>query len=124
MRTESVPIDATVVVMAGPRKDYLPGELTQIEGYLRRGGNLLLLLDPESPPSIAAFATGLGLTTPEKVVIDPERRLAGGEGVTVMVSDMLPSFLVSGTLEAPPGLLVRPAFPGAGYHRELHRSSS
>jgi ABC-type uncharacterized transport system involved in gliding motility auxiliary subunit len=102
MRTESVPIDATVVVMAGPRKDYLPGELTQIEGYLRRGGNLLLLLDPESPPSIAAFATGLGFTTPEKVVIDPERRLAGGEGVTVMVSDMLPSFLVSGTLEAPP----------------------
>lgn len=102
MRTESVPIDATVVVMAGPRKDYLPGELTQIEGYLRRGGNLLLLLDPESPPSIAAFTTGLGFTTPEKVVVDPEQRLAGGEGVTVTVADMLPSFLVSGTLEAPP----------------------
>ncbi len=102
MRTESVPIDATVVVMAGPRKDYLPGELTQIEGYLRRGGNLLLLLDPESPPSLAAFATALGITTPEQVVVDPERRLAGGEGVTVMVSEMLSSFLVSGTLEAPP----------------------
>ena len=51
-----------------------------------------------SPPSrrVSAF------TTPEQVVVDPERRLAGGEGVTVMVSDMLPSFLVSGTLEAPP----------------------
>lgn len=103
MQTESVPIDATVVVMAGPRKDYLPGELTQIEGYLRRGGNLLLLLDPETPPSIAAFAASLGIVaTGDRVVVDPEQRLAGGEGVTVMVADLLPSFLVSGTLEAPP----------------------
>lgn len=103
MRTESVPIDATVVVMAGPRKDYLPGELTQIEGYLRRGGNLLLLVDPETPPSIAAFAASLGIVaTGDRVVVDPERRLAGGEGVTVMVADLLASFLVSGTLEAPP----------------------
>lgn len=103
MQTESVPIDATVVVMAGPRKDYLPGELTQIDGYLRRGGNLLLLVDPETPPSIAAFAAGLGIVaTGERVVVDPERRLAGGEGVTVMVAELAPSFLVSGTLEAPP----------------------
>jgi gliding motility-associatede transport system auxiliary component len=102
MQTESVPIDATVVVMAGPRKDYLPGELTQLEGYLHRGGNVLLLLDPETPASITAFVGGLGITSPEQVVVDPERRLAGGEGVTVMVSDLLSSFLVSGTLEAPP----------------------
>ena len=102
MRTESIPVDATAVVMAGPRKDYLPGELEQITGYLGRGGNLLMLLDPETPASVAAFATTVGVTAPEQVVIDPERRLAGGEGVTVMVSDMLSSFLVSGSLEAPP----------------------
>jgi hypothetical protein len=102
MQTESVPIDATVVVMAGPRKDYLPGELTQIEGYVGRGGNLLVMLEPESPPSIAAFVAGLGVSAPPRVVVDPERRLAGGEGVTLMVSDLLSSFLVSGTLEAPP----------------------
>ena len=102
MRTESVPIDATVVVIAGPRKDYLPGELEQVQGYLSRGGNLLVMVDPETPSSVAAFITRLGLTTPEQVVVDPEKRLAGGEGVTLMVSDLLPSFLVSGTLEAPP----------------------
>lgn len=103
MRAESVPIDATVLVMAGPRKDYLPGEITQIEGYLHRGGNLLLLVDPETPSSIAAFAASLGVATPvDRVVVDPERRLAGGEAVTVMVADLLPSFLVSGTLESPP----------------------
>jgi len=102
MRTEAVPVDATVVVMAGPHKDYLPGELAQIDGYLRRAGNLLLLMDPDAPASVVAFATSLGIASPEQVVVDPERRLAGGEGVTLMVSDMLASFLVSGTLEAPP----------------------
>ncbi len=102
MQTESVPIDATVVVMAGPRKDYLPGELTQLQGYVGRGGNLLVMLEPDSPPSIAAFVAGLGVSAPPRVVVDPERRLAGGEGVTLMVSDLMPSFLVSGTLEAPP----------------------
>jgi ABC-type uncharacterized transport system involved in gliding motility auxiliary subunit len=102
MRTEAIPVDATVVVMAGPRKDYLPGELAQIDAYLRRAGNLLLLLDPETPASLAAFTTTLGITAPAQVVVDPERRLAGGEGVTLMVQDMLTSFLVSGTLEAPP----------------------
>lgn len=102
MRTESIPIDATVVVMAGPRKDYLPGELEQIQGYLSRSGNLLMLLDPETPASVAAFAARFGITSPDQVVIDPEKRLAGGEGVTLMVADLMPSFLVSGTLEAPP----------------------
>lgn len=102
MRTESVPVDATVVVMAGPRKDYLPGELAQITAYLGRAGNLLVMLDPESPPSVAAFTAGLGITAAPRVAVDPERRLAGGEGVTLMIADLLPSFLVSGTLEAPP----------------------
>jgi ABC-type uncharacterized transport system involved in gliding motility auxiliary subunit len=102
MQTESIPIDATAVVMAGPRKDYLPGELAQVEAYLGRGGNLLVMLDPESPASFAAFTAGFGVIAPPQVAVDPERRLAGGEGVTIMISDLLPSFLVSGTLEAPP----------------------
>lgn len=99
---DGVPADATALVIAGPRKDYLPGELEQIGAYLRRGGNVLLLVDPETPASVAAFAAGLGIVTPAQVVVDPEHRLAGGEGVTLMVSDTLRSFLVSGSLEAPP----------------------
>ncbi len=102
MQTESVPVDATVVVMAGPRKDYLPGELSQIEAYLGRAGNLLVMLDPEAPPSLAAFTASLGVSALSRVVVDPDQRLAGGEGVTLTVSDLLPSFLVSGSLEAPP----------------------
>jgi hypothetical protein len=99
---DGVPADATTLVIAGPRKDFLPGEAAAISAYVRRGGNVLLLLDPETPASPTALASDLGIVTAPEVVVDPEHRLAGGEGVTLMVSDMLRSFLVSGSLEAPP----------------------
>src|SRR5262249_37204793 len=76
---EGVPADATLVVVAGPRKDLLPGEAERIDAYLDRGGALLLLLDPESPPSFTAIAARRGITPLDQVVVDPERRLAQGE---------------------------------------------
>jgi len=99
---EGVPSDATLLVIAGPRKDLLSDEPARLDAYLDRGGALLLLLDPESPPSFAAIAARRGITPLDQVVVDPERRLAQGEGVTILVSGLTPSFLVSGTLEAPP----------------------
>ncbi len=99
---DGVPPDATVLIVAGPRKDLLPGEAARLDAYLNGGGALLLLLDPESPRTIAALAAGRGITPLDAVVIDPERRLASGEGVTILVSGLTPSFLVSGTLAAPP----------------------
>jgi hypothetical protein len=99
---EGVPADATAVIVAGPRKDLLPDEAARLDAYLDHGGALLLLLDPESPASIAAIPARRGITPLDAVVVDPERRLASGEGVTILVSGLTSSFLVSGTLEAPP----------------------
>src|SRR5690606_14270225 len=38
----AVPDDATLVVVAGPDTDFLPGELDAVRAYLQRGGKLLL----------------------------------------------------------------------------------
>jgi hypothetical protein len=97
-----VPADATVLIVAGPRKDLLPDEGARLDAYVERGGALLLLLDPESPASMAVIAARRGITPLDEVVVDPQRRLASGEGVTILVSGLTASFLVSGTLEAPP----------------------
>jgi ABC-type uncharacterized transport system involved in gliding motility auxiliary subunit len=99
---EGIPRDARLVVSAGARKDYLPNEIAALEAYLARGGNLLLLLDPESPPNLVALAERLGIRPEPRVVVDPEGRLAAGEGVTVLVSGLDQSLLVSRALEAPP----------------------
>ena len=51
---KEVPADATVVVIAGPRTDYLDFEIEMLKAYLTRGGKVLFLLDPpdktDAPP--------------------------------------------------------------------------
>ncbi len=49
----AVPADATVVVIAGPRTDYLPTEIDALTRYLDRGGKLLVMLDPPGGPDAA-----------------------------------------------------------------------
>jgi ABC-type uncharacterized transport system involved in gliding motility auxiliary subunit len=71
-----VPDDATVLIVAGPKTDYLPQELEIITGYLARGGKLLLMLDPpdraDSPAltNLIAFAKEWGVTVGNDIVLD------------------------------------------------------
>ena len=44
----AMPEDATVLVVAGPQTDLLPGEVEALRVYLDRGGKLLVLIDPPS----------------------------------------------------------------------------
>lgn len=71
-----VPDDAAVVVVGGPKIDYLAPEVDLLRGYLRRGGKLLLLIDPpdkaEAPAltNLIAFAREFGIEIGNNVVVD------------------------------------------------------
>src|SRR5262245_21592132 len=43
---KEVPADASVLVIAGPKLDYLPGEIDMVKAYLAKGGKVLFMLDP------------------------------------------------------------------------------
>ncbi|HVV49325.1 MAG TPA: Gldg family protein [Polyangia bacterium] len=45
---QEVPKDITVVMVLGPQKPFLPGELSALNRFIDRGGRLLLALDPEN----------------------------------------------------------------------------
>jgi ABC-type uncharacterized transport system involved in gliding motility auxiliary subunit len=72
----SVPDDASVVVVAGPKTDFFPQEIDALKKYLDRAGKLLLLLDPpdkpDSPPltSLVALAHDWGMDLGNDVVVD------------------------------------------------------
>lgn len=57
----AVPADADVVVIAGPRVDYLPQEVSAMSQYLDGGGKLLVLLDPPDGPDAAPLPNLTGL---------------------------------------------------------------
>lgn len=42
----AVPSDCTVVVVAGPKNDYTPNEVTALKNYVQGGGRAMVLLDP------------------------------------------------------------------------------
>ncbi len=99
---KGVPADASVLVVAGPQRDYLPEELAHLDDYIGRGGDLLLAIEPESPATLAARAARRGVVPLNEVVVDSDGRLAFGEGMTFEVTDLDKNFLISRTLGAPP----------------------
>ena len=72
----SVPDDATVLVVAGPRLDFFAPEVDAMKKYLEKGGKLLLELDPpdkaDSPPmtNLIALAHDWGVDVGNNVVVD------------------------------------------------------
>jgi gliding motility-associatede transport system auxiliary component len=97
-----VPTDADVVLIPGPRADFLPGELDVLARYLRRGGKLVVLLDPFASPKLAAFLVPYGIEAGANVVLDPENRLGGGEEFSAAAPNVNHRHLITSGLNAPP----------------------
>ncbi|MTJ07778.1 MULTISPECIES: Gldg family protein [unclassified Anabaena] len=65
-----VPDDAAVIVIAGPQKELLTGEVTALQAYLNRGGNLLLMINPNTDPKIDPILKDWGVRLDNRLVID------------------------------------------------------
>jgi ABC-type uncharacterized transport system involved in gliding motility auxiliary subunit len=71
-----VPDDATVVVVAGPKTDYFAPEADALRAFLKKGGKLLLMLDPvekaDAPQAtnLIALAKEWGVTVGNDLVVD------------------------------------------------------
>jgi ABC-type uncharacterized transport system involved in gliding motility auxiliary subunit len=75
---QDVPQNASVLVVASPRVNLLPGEVNRLKRYLEGGGNLFWLIDSESLRGMEAIAEYLGLELLDGVVVDPR---AGSMGM-------------------------------------------
>ncbi len=75
-QTGEVPSAASVVVVAGPTTDYLPGEIDALREYLEQGGKALFLIDPAddpaatSQPNLISFIAEWGIELSSDVVVD------------------------------------------------------
>ena len=86
-----VPDDATVVLIAGPTTDVLPGEAEALRRYLARAGKLMILLDPPVEPQAAPL--------PNLETIVREWGIEPGNNVVVDISGATtdPSIAVAAT---------------------------
>lgn len=81
------PLDAAVIVMAGPRKTPLETELTALTAYLEKGGRLMVLVDPQEAEGLNAFLAGLRVRLGQDVILDRVSRIFGGEYHIPLVQD-------------------------------------
>ncbi len=78
-----IPEDATILAIAGPTIDFFGPEVEAIKGFLKRGGKLLLMIDPPrkeaagQPTSLINLAREWGVEYGNDMVVDPAARLSG-----------------------------------------------
>ncbi len=115
---DEVPPETSVLVVAGPQKDFLPEELATLDRYLQRPGQAIVLLDPLRAPELTAFLRRYYVDLRPDVVVDPDARLYGGEYVTMQIPIVREAHPILGPLDAPPlfsltrSVAALPAEPG------------
>ncbi|MGH9433216.1 MAG: GldG family protein, partial [Terriglobia bacterium] len=71
LQTMQIPPDCSLLVIAGPKKDYLPQEVDLIQKYVQNGGRALFLLDAGVDlPNLAKFFQDENVTLANDLVID------------------------------------------------------
>jgi ABC-type uncharacterized transport system involved in gliding motility auxiliary subunit len=65
-----VPEDASLVVVAGPKRALFEGEVQALKNYLSTGGSLLLMIDPETNPGLDSLLADWGVQLEPQIAID------------------------------------------------------
>lgn len=67
---DSIPADCALLIVAGPKTDFLKPEADKVEKYLERGGKALFMLDPESPAGYGDFLQKWGFKVDKDLIVD------------------------------------------------------
>ena len=81
----TIPEDADVIVVAGPQRPLLKGEVEALDEYLDEGGSLLLMIDPKTDPGLNRLLEKWGVKVDDRLAID-----ATGSGRLVGLGPTVP----------------------------------
>ncbi len=75
LKRKQIPQDASVVILAAPTQALFPEEVQRLQAYLRQGGSLLLMIEPQTKPGLESLLKDWGVQLDNRLVVD-----ASGEG--------------------------------------------
>lgn len=88
LQKNEIPPNCEVLVIAGPKHDYLPPEIETISNYIKGGGRVLFMLDPGVKlPNLNKLLAGWGVILRDDLVVDlnPVARLFGTTPVMPLI---------------------------------------
>lgn len=74
-----IPSECSVLIIAGPTKELLPGEDDALSKGLRAGSRILLMLDPGAPQSFVDFLSSFGVRVSDDIVVEERNRFYGAD---------------------------------------------
>jgi ABC-type uncharacterized transport system involved in gliding motility auxiliary subunit len=77
VKSPKVPDNTSVLVIASPESQLLPGEIKIVKEFVDGGGNLLWLADPDFPAGMDELAKTLGIAWQNGYAIFPDYQLIG-----------------------------------------------
>ncbi|MGZ5438481.1 MAG: GldG family protein [Candidatus Aminicenantales bacterium] len=89
------PKDCALLIVPGPKKDLLPNEYETIRTYIKDGGRVLFLVDPETSTLLPLFLADYGFKLDNDIVVDTVSRLLGGDYFMPVVSEYEPHAITS-----------------------------
>ncbi|MCM1985367.1 GldG family protein [Lyngbya confervoides] len=88
----SIPDDADVIIIAGPKRPFLDPEVALLKDYLAQGGRLLALLDPEIKTGLENLLQEWNLSLDNRIIVD-----ASGSGQLLGLGPAVPIVVQYGT---------------------------
>jgi len=76
---DNFPEDCSILVIPGARKDLLPNEVETIRNFIRNGGRVFFMVDPETIPGMKSFLAEFGIQLEDDLVVDRRSRLMGAD---------------------------------------------
>ena len=101
-----IPPDAGLVVLAGPTRELQPAEVDALDGYVRGGGRLLVLVDTDAPRSVLGLLDRFGVVAGKDVVVDQDAKLFGADGLSAR--RMIPARANSSSTASPNCIGIHP----------------
>lgn len=90
-KTPTVPSNTSVLVIASPQVNLLPGEVKIIRQYVAKGGNLLWMAEPKGLHGLEPLAEDLGLEFLPGIIVDPTTQLFGIQNPTFVLATDYPA---------------------------------
>lgn len=84
LETQTVPEDATMVIVAGPKQAYLKPEVKALKDYIYGGGRVFFALDPGTRNNLGKLVSDLGVVFENNYILDPMGQLVGGSPATAI----------------------------------------
>jgi len=84
---DRIPEDASVLVVSGPRKDIVQGELEKVTEYVNKGGAVFFMLDPAPLAELSVYLKGYGFELESNIIVDKLVRIVGTNYLTPVVTE-------------------------------------